>query len=132
MVSLLATLACGPDPIAPECVPVDPRIPQDETWCDGAVSALDPELEWDGPGPDAGRIVCVAPDAEGECLQCSREDVMASLEAPLLEQLTTYVPTCELERWEVSCMRTIEGGMFTSPTEYCCYHLALWGAGCAP
>lgn len=131
LAALGVLMACGPEPISPECIPIDPQIPFDNVmWCDGAFSVHDPEIMYEGQPPDGGQAVCVAPDPDGECPSCPLDEVTASIETPLREQLALNTPSCEVERWEIPCMRTIEGGMFSSSTNYCCYQVAYWGTNC--
>ncbi len=129
---VLAASACGPDPITQECVSIDPNLGVQgiANWCDDALSVHDPEIMYEGQPPDGGQAVCVAPDPDGECPSRPLDEVTASIETPLREQLALNTPSCEVERWEIPCMRTIEGGMFSSSTNYCCYQVAYWGTNC--
>ncbi len=128
-----ALTTCGPGPLVEECIPIVDRVgPGLDFWCD-AYTIYDPELEWDGPPPARERFVCLAPDAEGECVRCGLDELAKAVEEPLREQLAVATPDCDLERWEVHCMRTIEQGMSVGgPDTYCCYEIAIWGESCEP
>ncbi len=135
LVALVAGIvlgSCGPGKVVDECIPVDEQVGVEQYWCD-AIDIYDPKLEWDGPPPAQARFVCLTPDEAGECPLCGLDELAASVEKDLREQLSIAAPQCKLDRWEVHCMRSIEHGMvFGGPDAYCCYEIAIWGQSCEP
>ena len=61
-------------------------------------------------------------------LGCGPPEVADAVEVRLLELLAEYRPECQLEHWELGCMRTIENGMILGhESGYCCFQVAVWG-----
>jgi hypothetical protein len=132
LLAWFALISCGPGKVVEECIPVDEEVGVGQYWCD-AMDIYDPELEWEGPAPAQARFVCLAPDEAGECTLCGLDELAEAVEGGLREQLAIAAPECELERWEVHCMQSIEHGtVFGGPDQYCCYEIAIWGESCEP
>ena len=90
LVALVAGIvlgSCGPGKVVDECIPVDEQVGVEQYWCD-AIDIYDPKLEWDGPPPAQARFVCLTPDEAGECPLCGLDELAASVEKDLREQLS--------------------------------------------
>ncbi|MCA9700060.1 MAG: hypothetical protein KC431_21220, partial [Myxococcales bacterium] len=114
--------------VTPDCVPVDEKLgdPAGRMWCDGEYFPLD--LEWEGEIPIDTLTVCLSPEADGTCNLCPTAEIADAVEIGMREYLTEYRPACQLQHWELGCMRTIENGMKLEREEgYCCFQVATWG-----
>lgn len=129
--ALASALGCGPSGVELECVSIDEKLgdPGSRQWCEGQYY---PEtLEWNGQPSVETIPVCLAPKADGECAVCPVDEISDAVEVQLLEDLAQYRPGCQLEHWELGCMRTIENAILIGrEPEYCCFQVALWGDGC--
>ena len=121
-------LSCGPPEVTPDCVPVDEKLgdPAGRMWCDGEYFPLD--LEWEGEIPIETFPVCLPPEVDGSCKRCPTAEIADAVEDDMQEYLTEYRPACQLQHWELGCMRTIENAILIGrEPDYCCFEVALWG-----
>src|SRR5690606_24656209 len=97
---------CRDDPIV-ECVAVDPSLgdPSNKVWCEDDYY---PTVTWNGELAIASRTVCLPPARDQQCQACPADEVSVAVEEALRAGLNQYLPNCELEHWELGCMRTIE------------------------
>ena len=123
----MSVLGCGPPEVAPDCVPIDEKLgTSSNLWCDGEPFPID--LEWEGQIPIETFPVCLSPESDGSCKRCSTSEIADAVEVDMQEYLLEYRPACQLEHWEIGCMRTIENGMkLGHEGGYCCFEVALWG-----
>lgn len=79
--------------------------------------------------------MCLPPESDGACKVCPTDEVAAAVEAQLQTLLEQDEPQCQLEHWELGCMRTEEHGkeLGWGPdgSHYCCFQVAIWGPGCS-
>ena len=127
--------ACGPPQASEECVPIDEHLGTNVHWCDGIfLPKNDADLRWGGKPATLGFAVCLPPQTDGSCQVCSRAEVTSDVAVRMTEILAEYEPECQLEHWELGCMRTEERGkqLGWGPggSHYCCFEVAVWGPGC--
>ena len=122
------SLACSPD-TSSECIDVDEQLgdPSDRRWCGGEFVPPD----WDNQPADHIRSVCFEPGPDGACKLCPRDEVIEEVEAKMREDVSQESFQCEIQHWELGCMRTVESAkMLGRDTDYCCFQVAVWGPGC--
>jgi hypothetical protein len=127
----LAALACSDEPIV-ECVAVDPSLgdPSNKLWCEDDYY---PTMTWNGELATASRTVCLPPTRDQQCQACPAQEVRDAVGDALRASLEEYVPGCELQHWELGCMRTIENAkkiVGDQDPNFCCFQVAIWGPGC--
>ena len=127
---LLATasvLGCGPPAVERDCVPLDEKLGTvSHEWCEGEPYPVD--LIWQDEIPIDTWAVCLPPEADGSCRRCPTAEVADVVEDGMLEYQLEYRPDCQLQHWELGCMRTIENAMKLGyETDYCCFQVAVWG-----
>ena len=124
---LASVVGCGPPEVEQQCVPIDEKLGTvSHQWCDGEPYPI--TLLWQDEIPIDTMAVCVAPEADETCKRCPTTEVTDTVETKMYEILAEYRPECQLQHWELGCMRTIENGMVLGhEAGYCCFQVAVWG-----